>query len=81
MCCTYECRCQCCATGEEFDVVKRILVTGLHKKIDVMAVEWHHTNSQVLGNKLEKYQPQYDSMQWFLKDTNVQLVDWGRRRL
>ena len=66
-------------SGAEFDVVKRLLTTGLHTKIDVMAVEWHHTNGAVLGGKIEKYQPLYDSLMWFLKDTKVILMDWGRR--
>lgn len=34
----------------EYEVVKRVLMSGLHKKIRTLAVEWHHGNPFVFGN-------------------------------
>jgi hypothetical protein len=35
--------------GAEYDIMRRLLTAGLHDRIDLLGVEWHHNNWQVLG--------------------------------
>lgn len=47
-------------------LVRRILMSGLHKRIRYLGVEWHHTNWQVLGTdqSRDRYAAEYKCLQW-----------------
>jgi FkbM family methyltransferase len=78
--------------GHEYDLVRRMIVTGLlDRYIDKLAVEWHHNAFWVFGHpgnvtmypeqfkKHEVYKRRYESIMWILENSAMQkkLHNWG----
>lgn len=78
--------------GAEYDVVRRILITGSMKLIDKLAVEWHHEANFVFGERTDepitslrnvihqKYHDQYNSIQWLIEGSETikkKFSSWG----
>lgn len=80
--------------GAEYDIVRRILLTGTWRLIDKLAVEWHHAAEFVFGapdpkdrdykqrmDTHSKYKAQYETLVWMIEglgEHGPQLFTWGR---
>ena len=78
--------------GHEYDLVRRMIVTGLLDRfIDKLAVEWHHNAWMVYGHpgnatlhpvafkQHEAYKRRYESIMWILENSEMQkkMLHWG----
>lgn len=67
--------------GYEFELMRHMLTHGIHRRIDVLAVEYHDTNNWVFGRKPElrqKYQTYHKCIDWMLEGVNsMKVVKWG----
>lgn len=68
--------------GAEFDLLRHMIVHGLHSRIDVLAVEYHDVNYWVFGKDKttrEKYQGLHRCLDWVMEDiNNMKVVKWSR---
>lgn len=65
----------------EFALVRRILMTGLHRRIRYLGVEWHHNNYWVLGDSelTERYTFEHNCLQYvWEKESSMSKVEWAR---
>ena len=78
--------------GAEYDIMRRVLNSGLYRYIDKMAIEWHHNAFYVFGmpNKgprdyekraeiHSKYKAKYEALKWMMEDLHLgpMLFEWG----
>eukprot|EP00607_Mallomonas_marina_P010130 CAMPEP_0182420860 /NCGR_PEP_ID=MMETSP1167-20130531/5942_1 /TAXON_ID=2988 /ORGANISM="Mallomonas Sp, Strain CCMP3275" /LENGTH=284 /DNA_ID=CAMNT_0024597365 /DNA_START=79 /DNA_END=933 /DNA_ORIENTATION=- len=65
--------------GTEYDLMRRLFASSVLRLVDTLAVEYHHDNPYVLGNKgtREKYTEQYKCITWMLADTRIKLANWA----
>lgn len=68
--------------GAEFDVIRRLINAGMLNLIDVLAVEWHHDNPNILGHSresIDRYTKQFECLNWMLNASDVTTQSWARR--
>ena len=69
--------------GYEFELVRHMLLHGLHARIDILAVEYHDINYWVFGKTdeiREKYQSLHKCLDWMMEDVHsMKTLHWGRR--
>lgn len=69
--------------GAEFDLLRHMIVHGMHRRIDVLAVEYHENNRMVLGRDRgvrEKYQSIHRCLDWVMEEIKtIHMVHWSRR--
>jgi hypothetical protein len=67
--------------GYEFELMRHIIVHGLHSRIDIMAVEYHDNNYFVFGKDEEtrvKYEKLHSCITWMTEEiSSFKQVDWG----
>jgi len=68
--------------GAEFDLLRFMIVHGLHSHIDVLAVEYHDKNYWVFGKEQrirEKYQGLHTCLDWMMEEIQtMKIVKWSR---
>jgi FkbM family methyltransferase len=63
--------------GSEFDIIRRVISTGLTDYIDVLAAEYHHENYWVFRHN-PVFIKQYECLQWMMEPlTKMKQVKWN----